>query len=182
MSSLADLPSIIGYALVVVAVLSGFLKGILFVRAKRMRALAAKWGFRYIGPTTLRFSRVWFSFSNEVSPPLPASFPLRSYPMNDIRQVWNVIEGQRNGLSILIFDSFVRGGKAGWYCTFIACQTHQNHFRTDSCRDCITQTDGWTIFTRSQVLQTPWPWTMGIQRLDDYVHKLQVGSACEPSC
>lgn len=140
--SLSDLTSIIGCGLVVAAVLTGLLKVLMVFRASRMRALAAKWGFRYIGPATLRFSKVWFSSSNEVSPPLPASFPLGSYPMNDIRQVWNVIEGQRNGSLLLIFDSFVRGGKAGWYCTFIACQTRQNPFGTDSCRNCIAQTDG----------------------------------------
>ncbi len=176
MSSLFHLVSIVGYALVVAAILSGCLKVVMFVRAKRMRALAARWGFRYIGPPMLRFSRVWFSSSsNEVSPPLPASFPLRGYPINDIRQVWNVIEGQQNGLLLLIFDSFVRGGKAGWYCTFIACQTQQNPFGTDSWRGRVIQTGGWTVFYRSQVLQTPLPWTMGIQCLDDYVNKLQVG-------
>ncbi len=114
-------------------------------------------------------------FFQRGQPPLPASFPLRGYPINDIRQVWNVIEGQQNGLLLLIFDSFVRGGKAGWYCTFIACQTQQNPFGTDSWRGRVIQTGGWTVFYRSQVLQTPLPWTMGIQCLDDYVNKLQVG-------
>jgi hypothetical protein len=179
MSSLFGLVSIVGYLLVVAAVLSGCLKVLTFVRAKRMRALAATWGFQYIGPPSLRFSRVWFSSSNEVSPPLPASFPL---PVNNIRQVWNVIEGRRNGLLLLIFDSFVRGGKAGWYCTFITCQTQQNPFGTASWRDCVIQAGGWTVFCRSQILLTPWPWTMGIKRLDDYVNKLQVGSVCEPGC
>ncbi len=182
MSSLSELAAISGIALLVVAVLSGYAKVLMFVRAKRMKALAAKWEFRYIGPATLRFSKVWFSSSNEVSPPLPASFPLHDCPMNDVRQVWNVIEGRQNGLLLLIFDSFVRGGKSGWYCTFIACQTEQNPFKTDSWRNNVIQTGGWTVFYRSRILKTPWPWTMGIQRLDDYVSELQIGSVCEPSC
>lgn len=176
MSSLFHLVSIIGYALVVAAVLSVCLKILMFVRAKHMRVLAARWGFRYIGPPALRFSRVWFSTSHEVRPPLPASFSLRGYPLGDIRQVWNVIEGRQNGVLLLIFDSFVRGGKAGGYCTFIACQTQQNPFGTDTSRNRVIQTGGWTVFYRIPFLQAPWPWTMGIQRLDDYVNKLQAGS------
>lgn len=173
---LLNFASIIGYALVVGAVLLACLKTFMFIRAKRMRALAARWGFQYIGPSVLRFSKLWFSSSHEVSPPLPASFSLRGYPIENIRQVWNVIEGHQNGVLLLIFDSFLKGGKAGWYCTFIARQTEQNPFGTDTSRNRVIQTGGWTVFYRIPFLQTPWPWTMGIQRLDDYVKRSQVGS------
>ncbi len=182
MSSLFHLVSVIVYALVMVAVLSGCLKIFMFFRAKGMRALASRWGFQYIGPPALRFLRLWFSSSHEVSPPLPASFSLACYPIDEIRQVWNVIEGRQNGVLVLIFDSFIRGGKAGWYCTLIACQTQQNPFGTDTSRNHVIQSGGWTALYRIPFLRTPWPWTMGIQRLDDYVNKLQVGSVCEPNC
>lgn len=181
MSFLFHLGSVLVYALVVLAVLSGCLKILMFFRAKDMRALASRWGFQYIGPPALRLLRLWFSSSHEVSPPLPASFPLACYPVEGIRQVWNVIEGRQNGVLVLIFDSYI-GGVKGTYYTFIACQTQQNPFGRDTSRNCAIQSDGWTFFYRIPFLQTPWPWTMGIRRLDDYVNKLRVGSVCEPSC
>lgn len=181
MSPLLHLVSVIVTLLAVVAVLSGGLKILMYVRAKHMRALAFRWGFQYIGPPALKFSRVWFSSSHEVSPPLPSSFPRHCYPINEIRvtQVWNVIEGRKNGVSVLIFDSYI-GRSKGWYCTFIACQTEQNPFGTDTERNRVIQLGGWTVFYRVPLLQTPWPWTMGIPSLDRCVNKLQVGSTCEP--
>ncbi len=176
MSRLFYLVSIIGYALLVGAFLVACLKIFMFVRANRMRALAARWGFRYIGPPAARFSRIWFSSSREVSPPLPRSFPLHGCPLEQMRQVWNVIEGQQNGVSLLIFDGFFSGGKAGWYSTLIACKTQQNPFGTSR----VIQAGGWTIFCRVPFLETPWPWTTGIRRLDEYVNRLHIGSVCEP--
>ena len=181
MSSVSELVSVIGYALVVGALVVGYLKILMFVRAKQMRAFAAQRGFQYIGPPTLGFWKVWVSYSRKVKLPFPASFSLRGYPIDEIRQVWNVIEGQQSGVLLLIFDSFVRGGKAGWYCTFIAYQTQRNPFGTHTSRNCVVQRDGWTLCYRIPFLKTPWPWTMGINRLDDYVNKLQVGSVREPS-
>jgi hypothetical protein len=75
MSPLFHLAPIIVYVLVVGAVLSGCLKILMFIRAKRMRALAARWGLRYIGPAALKFSRVWFSSSNNFSPLFQLRFP-----------------------------------------------------------------------------------------------------------
>lgn len=112
-------------------------------RARAMRALAARWGFQYIGPPASR----WFSPTHpKISPPLPVWFSLACHPYGSrIRQVWNVIEGQQNGVSLLIFDSIIGEGK-GVYCTFIACQTEQNPFGTDTSPDRVLQSGGWTSF------------------------------------
>ena len=66
------------------------------------------------------------------------------------------------------------------YCTFFACQTEQNPFGIDIAPDCVIQSHGWTALFRVRFLQIPW--TMGVQRLDDRLNKLPVGSVCEPSC
>ena len=174
MSSVSILVPALIYALVVLAFLAGYLKISTFVRAREMRALAARWGFRYIGPPTLGFWKVWVSYSGEVKLSLPPSFSLRGHPVDGIRQVWNVIEGQRNGVLLLIFDSFVRGGKAGWYSTFIAIQTQQNLFELNAPHNCAIKRDGWTVFYRVPFLMPPWPWTISTKRLDDYVSKLQL--------
>jgi hypothetical protein len=89
------------------------------------------------------------------------------------------MEGQQGTLSVLIFDSIIGEGR-GVYCTFLACQTEQNPFGLDIAPDRVIQSNGWTAVFRVRFLQVPW--TMDVQRLDDYLNKLEVGSVDEPSC
>lgn len=161
---------------VILSCVFGCAKLLMFYRAKGMRALATRWGFQYIGP---RASRLFSRSLAEISPPLPASFPRASYPTHAIRQVWNVIEGQQSGVSVLIFDSIIGEGK-GVYCTFVACQSKQNPFGIAAKPDRLIQSGVWTAVYRVRFVQIPW--TIGIQRLDVYLKKLRIGSACEPSC
>jgi hypothetical protein len=155
------------------ALILGFVKLLMFYRANAMRALASRWGFQYIGPPALRFWSLWFRSSTEIAPPLPVSFPLAYYPASEIGQVWNLIEGQQSGVSVLIFDSYL-GKVKGSYCTFIACQTEKNPFGTDT--DRVIQSGGWTALYRFSFLSTPW--TMSARRLDDHVNRLRVASTC----
>lgn len=142
-------------------------------RARAMRTLAARWGFQYIGPPGFSWG---FPSLPKIRPPLPVSFSLDWYPANKIRQVWNVIEGQQSGVSILIFDGLFGKGK-GTYCTFVACQTEKNPFGTDTALDRVIQSRGWTALYRIPLLQTPWgTWTMSTQRLEDHLNKLRAGS------
>jgi hypothetical protein len=164
-------------ALAALTLIFGVVTILLMFRARAMRALAVKWGFQYIGPSAFRWG---FPSLPKIKPPLPASFSLAWYPADEIRQVWNVIEGQQSGMSVLIFDSLIGKGR-GTYCTFIACQTERNPFGVDTWSDRVIQSGGWRVLYRVPSLQIL-PWTMGIQRLDDYVNKLQVGSVCEPNC
>jgi hypothetical protein len=162
-------------ALAVLTLLFGLVSIPFIFRARAMRALAARWGFQYIGPPAPRF---WgFRSFPKVRLPLPVSFPRAGYPVGEIRQVWNLIEGQENGISVLVFDSVI-GERT--YCTFVACQTKQNPFGVDTSPDRVIQSHGWTVLCRVRYLQIPW--TMGIHRLDDHVNKLRVGSVCEPNC
>lgn len=163
-------------AFAVLTLIVGVVRVSLMFRARAMRALAVRWGFRYIGPPAFR----WWGFPPvpKIRPPVPVPFSLAWWPANKIRQVWNVIEGQQEGVSVLIFDSFIGIGRAGVYRTFFACKTEQSPFGTDTSPDRVVQSHGWTILYRvPRFLEAPWAtWTMGIKRLDNYVKELRVRS------
>jgi hypothetical protein len=155
-------------AVTVVALLVGFVAILFMFRARSMRAFAARRGFKYIGPSVPSF---WgFYYFRKVKPPVP--LPHACHLVSEVRQAWNVIEGQQNGASVLIFDSAIIGRT---YCTFMACQAEQNPFGMDTSPDRIFQSGGWTVLFRVR-----WPsiipWTMSTQRLDDHVDKLRFGS------
>jgi hypothetical protein len=141
-------------------------------RARAMRAFAARWGLQYIGPVAYR----WFNPSHpKISPPLPAWFSQACHPYGrGIRQIWNVIEGQQSGVSVLIFDGII-GVKGGSPCTFIACETEQNPFGINISSDHVIQSGGWTILHGVRFLL--FTWTMSITRLDNYMNDLRTGSA-----
>ena len=162
------------YLLVLAAVslVFGALRIVHMFRARAMRALAARWGLEYMGPPAPKW---WNPSHLKISPPLPFWIP-RFYPSGRrIRQVWNVIEGQQNGVTIVIFDSVVGEYRGGAPCTLIACQTEQNPFGIVSSRDRVIQSHGWTVLHGAWLLW--FPWTMGIERLDNYVKELRVRSA-----
>ncbi len=119
-------------AVAVLALLFGIVTILFVFRARSMRSLAARWGFRYVGPGAPSF---WgFRDFRKVKPPL--HLPPACYAVGEIRQAWNVIEGQHSGVSVLIFDSVIWGRT---YCTFIACQTKQNPFGMATPSDRILQ-------------------------------------------
>jgi hypothetical protein len=155
-------------AVAVVALLFGVVTILSVFRTRSMCALAAKWGFKYVGPRAPSF---WgFRNFRKVKPPVP--LPRACHLVGEIRQAWNVIEGQQDGVSVLIFDSVIWGHT---YCTFIACQTEQNPFGMDTSPDRVIQSGGWTVLYRVRWLQII-PRSMSIQRLDDHVNKLRFGS------
>lgn len=154
----------------------GAIRIVYMFRAWSMRSLAARWGFQYIGPS---FSGWRTSPHPSIKLPPPFSLPHGLVHDRRIRQVWNVIEGQQGGLSVLIFDSIIGEGR-GVYCTFFACKTEQNLFGGDTAPDRIIQSHGWTTLFRVRFLQIPW--TMGVQRLDDHLTNLRDGSICELGC
>jgi hypothetical protein len=154
-------------AVAVVSLLFGIVIIQLAVRAKSMRAFAARYGFKYVGPRSPSF---WgFYVFRKVQPPVP--LPHACHLAGEIRQAWNVIVGQQNGVSVLIFDSAIWGRT---YCTFIAWQTEQNPFEADALPDRVIQSGGWTVLHRVRWPQFI-PWTMSIKRLDDYLNKLRFG-------
>jgi len=140
------------------------------LRGRAMRAFACGWSFRYIGPPAP--PQWWWNPPHpKIDPPLPPWIS-RLRPGGRIRQVWNVIEGQKNGVPILIFDTVIGEYKGGQPCTVIACLTDQNPFEIATSADRVVQSHGWTIVYGTWFLW--FSWTMGIKRIDDHVNKLRV--------
>jgi hypothetical protein len=168
-------------ALAVIALIVGLVRTSLLFRARAMRAFAARWGLQYIGPSAFRWRYAWgrgWLTLRKIKPPVPIPFSLAWSPANEIRQVWNVIEGQQSGMSIVIFDSIIEGYR-DIYRTFVACKTEQNPFEIDKLRDNVVQSHGWTIVYQVPFpLLVPWAtWSMSIKRLEGHLNMLQVGSS-----
>jgi len=138
-------------------------------RARAMRALAVRLGFQYIGPSAPKW---WNPSHLKISPPLPAWLSHVHPSGRQIRQIWNVIEGQQNGVSVLIFDSAV-GLRGGAPCTLVACQIAENPFGIIKSSDRLIQPHGWTVLHGVWFLW--FSWFMGIKRLDNHVSKLRIG-------
>jgi hypothetical protein len=157
----------------VVVLIFGLTKMCYVFRARAMRALAARWGFQYAGPRAPKWS-------TKTSPPLPGWFPTFQPSNRRITHVWNVIEGHQNGVSVLIFDSIIGGGKGSGYCTIVACQTEQNPFGMVASPVRLIQSHGWTVVHGVWFLW--FSWTMSIKRVERNLEKLRVGSVCAPTC
>lgn len=156
--------------LTAVAMIAGALRIMHMFRARAMRALAAKWGFQYIGPQVPKW---WNPSHLQISPPLPGWLSGFHPTGRRIRQIWNVIEGQQDGALVLVFDTIV-GLRGGAPCTFIACQTETNPFGTVSSPDRIGQFHGWAVLYGICFLW--FSWMMSIKRIDDHLNKLRLRS------
>ena len=138
-------------------------KYLLLRRASAMRALALRWGFHYSSGDSQVLT------SPEESPSLPDWFDVSLYPASEIRTVSNVVEGERNGIKVLIFDSVV-GRPKGAYCSFIATQTPENLFGVTSPGEKITQTSQCTMLYRFRFIQVPG--TLSIRSIEDRLKNL----------
>ena len=137
-------------ALLIVILLVGGYELLFRFRTAAMRNLAMRSGFRFATGS----SGLWgLWFAPKASRPTP-TFPLVGDPLNGVSRTWNVIEGEKNGLSIPIFDSILDLGiKSGTYRTYIAARCDTNPFGTECHREKIIHRNGWTILCRFQFLQ-----------------------------
>jgi len=132
-------------------------------RARAMRGFASRLGFQYIGPTAP--PQWWWNTSHlQAPPPLPAWVSRLG-----VTQVWNIIEGKNDGMSVLVFDGIV-GSFKSQPRTYIACETAQNPFGTGSSAYCVLEYDGWTVLHGVWFLW--FSWIMGTKRLADHLAEL----------
>jgi hypothetical protein len=159
--------TLLAVPLVLVAVL-GALRTVHLLRGRAMFALAARLGFRYVGPRAPATS--WWNPPNGRTGPHLPSWVSHTNPCGlAVRQVWNVMEGQRNGMPILVFDA-IYGSKGGQPFTAIVCQTEQNPFQTVSTRDHVYQSHRSTLLCGVKFLG--FSWTMSIRRVADHISNL----------
>src|SRR5579863_902757 len=126
-----------------------------------MRSFAARRGFPYIGPPAP--SQWWWNPSRlEIYPPLTRS-ALVGF---QARQVWNVIEGNVQGVTVFIFDS-IWGTKGGQPITLIACKTPKNSFVAATSADRVVQSQGWTVLQGVSFLGLTW--TLNLPTADSHL-------------
>jgi hypothetical protein len=143
----------------VVAIL-GAVRIMYFFRARAMRRLAARRGYRYVGPTTP--PQWWFNPSRPIIPaPLPGRFSQLG-----VSQAWNIIEGKDNGTPLFIFDGLSMGFRSQPR-TYIACQTEESPFPMTTSVEPVVQIRGWTVLHGVWFLW--FSWLMGIGRLDRHL-------------
>lgn len=133
----------------------------LMLRARTMRALAASSGLQYVGPQVPR----WFGLVR-IKPRL--AIPRNWYPANEIWQAWNVIEGERGGVRVLIFDGMLYN-MVSTFCTFVACQTESNPFEKDEPGERILKSRDWRILYSTTTLI---PWAMSTAHLERHLNEL----------
>ena len=131
--------------------IAGALRIVHLLRARAMRALAARLDFKYIGPGAPP-NWLWNPPHFHTPPSLPSWVSHLSPSGQRIRQVWNVISGNIDGVPVRIFDCVIGEFKGGHPCTVIACQTEQNPFLTVTSKDRVLSTHGWSVLHGSWFL------------------------------
>jgi hypothetical protein len=159
-------------ALGAIAVIVGCVRMSLLFRARAMRAFAERWHLQYVGPAAPSWQLL---LARTIEPSVPIPFSL-DWTAKGVKQIWNVIEGQQSGVQLLIFDAYL-GASKGSYRTFFATKTKQTPVGLDTRRDCVVQSNGWTILVRAPFpLEVPWAtWSMNIRYLEDRLDTLRVG-------
>jgi len=147
------------------------MKSILFVLAALGAGLASFYVLDFLRVKSMRAltSRLGFQFTDS---PLPASFTMTCYPFDgNLATVWNLIEGQLKGTSVLVFDCTVWGN----YRTFIAVQKEGDPFVREGklSTGWILQSNGWTA-VYEYGFGNFLPWTMSVQRIEDYFKNLRI--------
>jgi hypothetical protein len=131
-------------------------------RASAMRSLAARLNFQYSAGDP----RKWTA-GRVAATCHPAGFHMACYPTNKISRMWNVLDGQRNGIRVVIFDSTVGEGK-GLYCSVGAVQASENQF--EIAREKIALCSGWCAVYRTRFFQAPW--TLSVSRIEELAKSL----------
>jgi hypothetical protein len=154
--------------LAVLALVFGVSEAITVFRARAMRALAVRRGLRYVGPPSI----AGWGF-RKITPLVPIPFSLVRWP--NIRVVFNAIEGEQDGVPVLIFDCVIGRGvghRAYFYRTLFACKTEHNFYETDTSPGHLIQSRGWIA---ERVVQSN-GWSIVYQPLRLMVIPLRVGS------
>jgi hypothetical protein len=126
-----------------------------------MRGLAAKWGFRYLGPPAPKW---WWGRSSRIGRP-PISTGLR------ISRVWNVVEGEKDGIPVLIFDVILGEGRSSQPCTLVAFHTRTGSLATSTSDIRVIEKGEWTVLYGGWLLW--FCWTMSVKRLDTLISELE---------
>ena len=87
---------------------------------------------------------------------LPEALSLYGTPFTQRRFTWNVIDGERNRIRVVLFDCQVGEGKEGWRRTVIAVKTGAGSFSADRFNPKlkVESSGGWLILYYPQETKT----------------------------
>ena len=159
---------------------AAFVIGILFAgikymyrqRAIAMRALSARWNFQY----STGDDRMW---GRRRPIRYPAGFKMKCYPIYVTTRLWNIVEGERSGIGVVIFDGMIGEGRSARCYTLIATQTVDNPFRTQQRREKIAQRAGWTGIYCIPFIGLR-PWALSISRIEELLGEVFPSTAPSP--
>jgi hypothetical protein len=150
--------------LTLIAVCAG-VKFLYIYRAAAMRSLADKLGFQYTRGADFPV----FIFRRE---PWAAYSDMRGDLVNRISSVWNILEGEKNGVKLLVVDTVSNlGMKSGTFATLIAARTDRNPFEPSLEIEKVAHSKGWTAVYRIRFLQLL-PWTLSTKRIEEHLNNL----------
>jgi hypothetical protein len=129
-------------------------------RTMAMRNLAHKLGLQF------RQGEQHLLFLPKGHHPLPTSLGVRGSPWTSITRAWNFIEGEKNGVRVLIFDATLGSGR-GRYSTFIAANSDKNPFGYVGPELKIAHSNGWVALYCLRFWQVPW--TLSVQSIEEYI-------------
>jgi hypothetical protein len=159
------------WVLAIYFLFAGTFRIVHLIRARAMRALAARSGLEYIGPGAPP-NWLWNPSHFHAHHPLPSWISSLHPNGQRIRQVWNVTTGSIDGVPVMIFDSVIGEYRGGHPCTVVMRQKEQDPFVTFTSMDRVLAAHGWSVLHGSWFLW--FSWTMGIKRLEAHLNDMRI--------
>ena len=147
----------------------GLLAGLFFWRKRKrmhaIRELAERLQFTYIGQA------------------LPSSISLRGTSLQGASAVWNVIDGERQRLRVIVFDCRIGAGKGSWRRTVIGAQTDADVFgAVNFNRDLTVERSGeWMFLYQPKALGFLPPRLMSVDEIEAHLNAIATGTNRLPS-
>lgn len=150
------------------AVLFGAVQIYYVMRTRALRGFSKRWKFRYIGPPPKLYWPVTYPIAR---PPVPSWFSHHSFSGWHISRIYNVIEGEKNGVEVLIFDAILGEQRGSHPCTLIACKAEESSFQAVASVDRVFKANGWTVLHGVWFLW--FSWTMRVSRIEKHLNGLR---------
>ena len=140
---------------------AGLLLAILYLRQSRraaaIRALATQLGFHYLGRG------------------VPRSLTLNGTQLDGATSLWNVIDGERQGVRVIAFDCRIGAGKGSWRRTVIAAESDGDVFgAVPFDRDIMVERSGnWIILYQPKAFSLIPPGLMSVTEIEAHLNAVR---------
>ena len=140
---------------------AGLVVALLWFRERRrstaLRAMALRRGFVYLGEA------------------IPNSLTLYGTPMDQADSVWNVIDGECDGIRVVAFDCRMGSGKGSWRRTVIAARSPEDPFSGARSTPDLTidHAGDWTILYQPKTLSLIPPGLMPVGQIEAHFDSIR---------